>query len=33
VGIVHGTEAMPHAWRTEGEAAVTARFSSSLPPA
>lgn len=27
VGIVHGTEAMPHAWRVEGENAVTARFS------
>jgi beta-aspartyl-peptidase (threonine type) len=27
VGIVHGTEAMPHAWRVEGEAAVSARFS------
>ncbi len=27
VGIVHGTEAMPHAWRVEGDPAATARIS------
>ena len=26
IGIVHGTEAMPHAWRTAGDDAVQARF-------
>jgi L-asparaginase / beta-aspartyl-peptidase len=26
IGVVHGTEAMPHAWRRSGEAGVTARF-------
>lgn len=26
LGIVHGTEAMPHAWRCSGEPGVTARF-------
>ena len=26
LGMVHGTEAMPHAWRRSGEAQVTARF-------
>ena len=26
VGVVHGTEAMPHAWRRSGEPGVTARF-------
>ncbi|MGH8687280.1 MAG: isoaspartyl peptidase/L-asparaginase family protein [Burkholderiales bacterium] len=27
LGVVHGTPAMPHAWRRSGEPAVTARFS------
>lgn len=27
IGIVHGTEGMPHAWRASGDAAVSARFS------
>lgn len=26
LGVVHGTEAMPHAWRRSGEPAVTAHF-------
>lgn len=26
LGVAHGTEAMPHAWRRSGEAQVTARF-------
>jgi L-asparaginase / beta-aspartyl-peptidase len=26
LGVVHGTQAMPHAWRRSGEPAVTARF-------
>ncbi len=26
LGVVHGTEAMPHAWRRSGEPGVTARF-------
>lgn len=26
IGMVHGTQAMPHAWRRSGESAVTSRF-------
>ena len=33
LGAVHGTEAMPHAWRRSGEAAVTARFAAGRIPA
>ncbi|MDH4174348.1 MAG: isoaspartyl peptidase/L-asparaginase, partial [Betaproteobacteria bacterium] len=33
LGIVHGTEAMPHAWRRSGEPAVTAHFAASRIPA
>ena len=33
LGMVHGTEAMPHAWRRSGEAEVTARFAAGRIPA
>jgi len=33
LGVVHGTEAMPHAWRRSGEPEVTARFAASRIPA
>lgn len=33
LGVVHGTEAMPHAWRRSGEPAVTAHFAASRIPA
>ena len=33
LGVVHGTEAMPHAWRRSGEAEVTAHFAASRIPA
>lgn len=33
LGAVHGTEAMPHAWRRSGEATVTARFAAGRIPA
>lgn len=32
-GVVHGTAAMPHAWRRSGEPAVTAHFAASRIPA
>jgi beta-aspartyl-peptidase (threonine type) len=33
LGVVHGTEALPHAWRRSGEPEVTARFAASRIPA
>jgi len=33
LGVVHGTEAMPHAWRRSGEAEVTAQFAAGRIPA
>lgn len=33
LGVVHGTEAMPHAWRRSGEPEVTARFAAGRIPA
>lgn len=33
LGVAHGTEAMPHAWRRSGEPEVTARFAASRIPA
>jgi L-asparaginase / beta-aspartyl-peptidase len=33
VGVVHGTAAMPHAWRCSGEPGVTARFAAGRIPA
>jgi beta-aspartyl-peptidase (threonine type) len=33
LGIVHGTEAMPHAWRRGGEPGVTAQFAAGRIPA
>jgi len=33
LGAVHGTEAMPHAWRRSGDPAVTARFAAGRIPA
>jgi beta-aspartyl-peptidase (threonine type) len=33
LGVVHGTEAMPHAWRRSGEPEVTAHFAASRIPA
>lgn len=33
IGIVHGTPAMPHAWRRSGEPAITARFAAGRIPA
>jgi beta-aspartyl-peptidase (threonine type) len=33
LGAVHGTEAMPHAWRRSGEPAVTAQFAAGRIPA
>ncbi len=33
LGAVHGTEAMPHAWRRSGEPAVTAHFAAGRIPA
>lgn len=33
LGVVHGTEAMPHAWRCSGEPEVTARFAAGRIPA
>jgi isoaspartyl peptidase/L-asparaginase-like protein (Ntn-hydrolase superfamily) len=33
LGVVHGTEAMPHAWRRSGEPGVTAQFAASRIPA
>lgn len=33
LGVVHGTEAMPHAWRRSGEPEVTAHFAAGRIPA
>jgi beta-aspartyl-peptidase (threonine type) len=33
LGVVHGTEAMPHAWRRSGEPGVTAHFAAGRIPA
>jgi len=33
LGVVHGTEAMPHAWRRSGESGVTAHFAAGRIPA
>ncbi|MGH8708369.1 MAG: isoaspartyl peptidase/L-asparaginase, partial [Burkholderiales bacterium] len=33
LGVVHGTEAMPHAWRRSGEPEVAARFAAGRIPA
>lgn len=33
LGVVHGTEAMPHAWRRSGEPGVTAQFAAGRIPA
>jgi beta-aspartyl-peptidase (threonine type) len=33
LGVVHGTEAMPHAWRRSGEPEITARFAAGRIPA
>ncbi len=33
LGVVHGTEAMPHAWRRSGEPAVSAHFAAGRIPA
>ena len=33
LGVVHGTEAMPHAWRRSGEPEVTAQFAAGRIPA
>jgi len=33
LGVVHGTEAMPHAWRRSGDAEVTAQFAAGRIPA
>jgi beta-aspartyl-peptidase (threonine type) len=33
LGVVHGTEAMPHAWRRSGEAGVTAQIAAGRIPA
>ena len=33
LGVVHGTEALPHAWRRSGEPEVTAHFAASRIPA
>jgi beta-aspartyl-peptidase (threonine type) len=33
IGVVHGTPAMPHAWRRSGEPAVTAHFAAGRIPA
>ena len=33
LGVVHGTEAMPHAWRRSGEPQVTANFAAGRIPA
>ena len=33
LGVVHGPEAMPHAWRRSGEPGVTARFAAGRIPA
>lgn len=33
LGVAHGTEAMPHAWRRSGEAEATARFAAGRIPA
>jgi beta-aspartyl-peptidase (threonine type) len=33
LGVVHGTEAMPHAWRRSGEPEVTANFAAGRIPA
>jgi isoaspartyl peptidase/L-asparaginase-like protein (Ntn-hydrolase superfamily) len=33
LGIVHGTEALPHAWRRSGEPEVTAHFAAGRIPA